>query len=186
MDRVTHCHRLKTVLPRLLLAGVLGVSAGCAHDQGVEQGAHHQDMGHDAHDMAGHHAAGHPSNDAIPTAKAVGAERLAEELGIELVTLHTTGGGGMLDLRYKVVDADKAYAVVRESSTVNIVVVDHDNDVIAHVPPDHRGWFRSKSGKAHTDQLYFVIFANPHGKIRPGAKVDIHVGDVAVLGWPVL
>ena len=178
MDWYAPFQQTKRALPRIFMAGVISVAFGCAHHQNGD--------GHHA-DISSHHQHGSAAKAASSgSGKVLGTSELAEQMGIEVVSLRTTAGGHMLDLRYRVVDVDKAHQVLKVASKIDVVVIDKVNDVVAQVPQTMLGKLRGKSGIARTDRVYYVIFGNPHQMIQSGGSVDIQFGDVTVSGWPVM
>jgi hypothetical protein len=178
MDWFPGFKRITQAIPRVIFAGFLCFGAGCAHQQSAptEANANH---GNGAHHTMGHGA------DTDLMAEIIGVDRLAEEFGIALISLRPTGGGHMLDLRYRVVDPDKADAVLRMASRIDVMVVHRPSKVVAHVPKTMLGKLRVKTANARPDRVYYVLFKNPHQTIQSGSRVDVHIGDLTVENWPV-
>lgn len=155
--------------PVIFLAAslALGLSLGCAHSQ-------HGPDGHASH-TSGHEA----TSQAKPGS-------LAAEFGIELVTLRAIAGGHLLDLRYKVVDADKAHQVLRAKSKVDITLVNKETGQTAQIPHTMLGKLRVKAPRSRPDRVYYALFGNPGMNIRSGSTVEIRFGDVVVDGWKVM
>jgi hypothetical protein len=104
----------------------------------------------------------------------VSAAGLAERSGVRLVRVAVTGGGGLLDLRYQVVDPNKAVAV-HEGQTPPAIIDERTGLVINQLLMGH----------AHKGQLkpavsYYLVFENTGNWVRRGAKVTVLLGDAQV------
>ncbi len=92
----------------------------------------------------------------------------------------------MLDLRYQVVDTEKAHQVLKVASKVDVFIIDVDSGTVAKIPKTMLGKLRGKSPNARTDQVYYFILGNPHQMIRSGSTVKIVFGDITISGFPVM
>jgi hypothetical protein len=104
----------------------------------------------------------------------VSAAGLAERSGVRLVRVAVTGGGGLLDVRYQVVDPNKANAV-HEGQTPPAIIDERTGLVINQLLMGH----------AHKGQLkpavsYYLVFENTGNWVRRGAKVTVLLGDAQV------
>jgi len=105
---------------------------------------------------------------------AVSASGLAERSGVRLIRVAVTGGGGLLDLRYQVVDPSKAVAV-HEAKTPP-ALIDERTGLVDN---------RLLMGHAHHGQLkaavsYYLIFENTGNWVRRGSEVTVLLGDAQV------
>jgi hypothetical protein len=105
---------------------------------------------------------------------AVSAPGLAERSGVRLIRVAVTGGGGLLDLRYQVVDPSKA-VTVHEAKTPPAIIDEHTGLVLN----------RLLMGHAHHGQLkpavsYYLIFENTGNWVRRGSEVTVLLGDAQV------
>jgi hypothetical protein len=104
----------------------------------------------------------------------VSAPGLAQRSGVRLVRVAVTGGGGLLDLRYQVVDPSKAVAV-HEAQTPPAIIDERTGLVLN----------RLLMGHAHHGQLkqavsYYLIFENTGSWVRRGSEVTVLLGDAQV------
>ncbi len=102
------------------------------------------------------------------------AALLADRAGIRLVRVSASGDGGLLDVRYQVVDPGKAQAV-HEARTPPLLVDEASGLVIRQLYMGH----------AHTGELkpavtYYLVFENSGNWVRPGSKVTVLLGDAQV------
>jgi hypothetical protein len=95
---------------------------------------------------------------------------LEREVGVRVTRLAISGGGGLIDLRYQVVDPDKAVdlhnagsppAIVDEASGLRLTKLFH-------------GWHGT--GRQTAGLTYYVLFMNPKSAIKPGSVVSVQLG----------
>lgn len=104
----------------------------------------------------------------------VSASGLAERSGVRLIRVAVTGGGGLLDLRYQVVDPSKA-VTVHEAETPPAIIDERTGLVLN----------RLLMGHAHHGQLkpavsYYLIFENTGNWVRRGSEITVLLGDAQV------
>jgi hypothetical protein len=114
-------------------------------------------------------AAPRPGPRALPAA--VGPAELARRAGVRVVRVAATGGGGLLDLRYQVVEPDAA-AAVHDADTPPALVDEASGRVLGSLLMGHMHKGRPKAGRS-----YYLIFLNPGDVVRRGARVSVVLGD---------
>jgi hypothetical protein len=102
---------------------------------------------------------------------------LVERSGVKVVRVAVTGDGGLVDLRFKVVDQDKAASL---HDWPPLLVDETTGGVV------NRPWM----GHVHTHGVklgvgYYVIFENTGMLIRPGSRVTVQLGDARLPHVPV-
>lgn len=110
------------------------------------------------------------------------AQRLLEEFGVELQSLNLTASGFMVDLRYRVKDAQKARKIAeREIRPFLIKVASNDRFYVPQAPKvgQLRQTVNSKQ-VLQVDRVYFLMFANPDRRIEAGDKVRLQLGDTTI------
>lgn len=105
-----------------------------------------------------------------PLPAAVSAAGLAERSGVRVVRVATTGGGGLVDLRYQVVDPGAA-AAVHDADTPPAVVNERTGAVIDRLFMGHMPHSRPKAGVS-----YYLVFANTGDAIHAGDRVAVVLG----------
>jgi hypothetical protein len=85
-----------------------------------------------------------------------------------------TGGGGLVDLRYQVVDPDRANAL-HEPSTPPAVVDERSGLVVHELLMSH-----SHTGPFKAGVTYYLVFNNPGNWVRHGSKVTVLLGNAQV------
>jgi hypothetical protein len=114
---------------------------------------------------------------AVPAAwerPAVSAAGLAERSGVKLSQVAVTGGGGLIDLRYQVVDPDKADAL-HDQRTPPALVDERTGLVVNQLFMDH-----SHHGVLKAGVTYYLVFDNPGNWVRRGSMVTVLLGDAEV------
>jgi hypothetical protein len=104
----------------------------------------------------------------------VAADRLGEASGVEITRVAVTGGGGLVDLRFKIVDPDRANAL-HDQRTPPAVVDEQTGLVVHDLLMNH-----AHSGTYKTGVTYYLVFNNPGNWVRRGARVTVLLGDAQV------
>jgi len=100
----------------------------------------------------------------------VSASGLAERSGVRLVRVAVTGGGGLLDLRYQVVDPSKAVAV-HEAQTPPAIIDERTGLVLSRLLMGH-----AHHGALKPAVSYYLIFENTGNWVRRGSEVTVLLG----------
>lgn len=90
------------------------------------------------------------------------------ETGVHVVRVAVTGGGGLVDLRYEVVDAGKAQHLQHVPPTL---VDAGSGEVIDTYLMDH-----AHSAPAEAGHTYPLIFVNERGLVERGGEVAVVIG----------
>ena len=104
----------------------------------------------------------------------VSAEGLADRIGVRIVYVAVSGGGGLIDLRFQVVDPDKA-AALHDTATPP-VVIDETNGIVIH--DLLMGHYHT--GPLNPGQVYYLIFDNAGNLVQRGDKVSVLLGNAEV------
>ena len=126
-----------------------------------------------------------PSNSKLETGKEYRASvRAVDDLGIEVIAIRLTAAAHMLDLRYRVVDPDKAMPLFKEQ--IENYLIDESSGKSLAVPvPAKVGPMRQTSGNPQKGKVYFTFFGNPNNLVKSGSKVTVVVGDYRIEGLTV-
>jgi hypothetical protein len=108
------------------------------------------------------------------TRPSISANELPERLGVRLTQVAVTGGGGLLDLRFQVLDPDKA-AAIHDPQTPPALVEEGSGLFIDDLLMGH-----SHSGAFKTAVSYYLIFVDDGNLVQRGSKVTVLLGDVEV------
>jgi hypothetical protein len=114
-----------------------------------------------------------------PTAILSDSSELEAIYGIKVVSLSLSGNDYVIDLRYKVVDADKARPILdKANKPVLIHTATGDRFYVPTRPVI--GSLRQtvpKKTVITADRVYFMLFANPNQKLKIGDVVSLAVGE---------
>jgi hypothetical protein len=101
------------------------------------------------------------------------------KLGIEIEALRISGGGNLLDLRYRVVAPDKARECLGHG--VKPFIEDPVTCARLVVPTmPYVGALRQTAVEPEAGRVYFILFGNAGRQVRRGGKVTVVIGDVDV------
>jgi len=111
---------------------------------------------------------------------AVTADDLGQASGVTITRVAVTAGGGLVDLRFRVVDPDRAHAL--HDPATPPAVVDERSGLVVHdllMNHEHTGDFRA-------GVTYYLVFNNPGNWVRRGAEVTVLLGNAQVEHVPVM
>ena len=118
-------------------------------------------------------AADHVSSEiALPGAPVVSQAAFQAKTGVRITQLAVTGNGGLLDLRFQVVDSGKAAAV---HSAPPMLVDERTGVVVRDLFMGHKHKGLLKAG-----QSYYLIFTNPGNLVERGSRATVQLGPVQV------
>jgi hypothetical protein len=101
------------------------------------------------------------------------------ELGVEIIAVRLSAAGGLLDLRYRVLDVDKAKPLM--DTAVPAQIVDPRTGSAGTVPMDEKvGSLRQNASRLRPGQVLAVLFGNPERALKKGDKVNLRLG-----GWEI-
>ena len=105
-------------------------------------------------------------------ARLVSAADLEAEYGLRVTLVAVTANGGLIDLRFKVLDVDKASHVLHDAATLPQLLVSTSGAVL-----------RAPQPKAHKLNLvdgdsYFLLFPNSGGVIQGGTPVSVVIDEI--------
>lgn len=98
-----------------------------------------------------------------------------KNFGIKIVSLRPTAGGQMLDLRFQVIDPEKAKPVLDKNKKAYIL--DSKTGKTLPVPVTKAGSMRQATLKPEAGRIYFILFSNPNRMVKEGGNVSLLIGD---------
>jgi hypothetical protein len=101
---------------------------------------------------------------------AVSASGLAQRSGVRVVRVAASGGGGLLDLRFQVVDPGAA-AAIHDARTPPALIDEQTGMVMGRLLMDHMHHGRLKAGVT-----YPLLFLDPGGIVRRGDRLSVVLG----------
>ena len=118
--------------------------------------------------------------DAVPAAPTTHAVKPAQALpppseletkyGIQVAQLAVTASGGLVDVRFKVLDAAKARALLADPANAPTLIA---GDKPPLAPPHHA----LQGAKFNTGQIFYVLYPNQRGAVQRGGAVTIAMGE---------
>jgi hypothetical protein len=112
-----------------------------------------------------------PASWARPVVSAAG---LADRSGVKITQVAVTGDGGLVDLRFQVIDPDKANAL-HDAATPPAVVDERTGLVVHDLLMSH-----SHTGAFKPGVTYYYVFNNPGNIVSRGARVVVMLGNAQV------
>ena len=110
---------------------------------------------------------------------------LEADWGIRVVGLRLTAGGTLLDLRYTVLDPEKAAKIAVQESR-STYLIDEASGTQLPLTTATRGGARQRSAAQLTSgRAYSLVFPNPGRKFQAGTKVTVVMGDFKAEGLTV-
>ncbi len=108
----------------------------------------------------------------VAAARVVSVADMESRYGIKVNLVAVTAAGGLVDLRFTVVDKDKALNVLHGATSMPELLVEPSGKVI-----------RAPTGMRHKVTIldggsYFILYSNPGGAIQAGTHVSVVIGDV--------
>lgn len=100
---------------------------------------------------------------------------LEEQYGLRVNLVAVTAAGGMVDLRLKIVDGEKARSLLQDSNNFPALWI-ADSNVSLVVPEEGR----TQEIQFEDDGNLFVMFPNGGGVVKPGTPVILRFGDIQV------
>ena len=113
----------------------------------------------------------------------VGLTSAEQDLGLEVVSLRPTAAGHMLDLRFRVVDPQKAAEPLSRKYKAYLTEVESQKTL--EVPITKAGPMRQTTLEPKLGRIYFVLFGNPGEVVKPGQTVDVTIGPMKLTGLRV-
>jgi len=102
----------------------------------------------------------------------------AKAAGIRIESLRPTAAGHMLDLRYRVIDPSRASEVLNRNNKA--FIIDQTTRKTLPVPISKIGHLRQTTLKPEVGRIYFAMFSNPGGIVKPGSRVTLVIGKLRV------
>jgi hypothetical protein len=102
-------------------------------------------------------------------------DMLEQQYGIRVTLVAVTAAGGLVDVRYRIVDPVKAAQLVDEEHGGIMPMVYVGNGDVMLMPDSHM-----RDQKLIADRMYFNLIPNTQNAVKRGSVVTIVFGDVAL------
>jgi hypothetical protein len=100
---------------------------------------------------------------------------IEEKWGVKILPIRLTAAGKMLDFRFRVVDSDKAMALMQRGEKAHLI--DQATGRKLPVPRTKVGPMRQTGSKPKKGSVYPILFINLGRVVKPGSKVTVVLGD---------
>lgn len=104
----------------------------------------------------------------------ISQDELEEKYGLRMDLVAVTAAGGFVDVRIRMVDAEKAKALLSEKN--NFPALSVGRKTLLQAP----GEIKSQEIRYENSGTLFIMYANSGGAVRPGTPVTVRFGDIAV------
>jgi hypothetical protein len=104
---------------------------------------------------------------------------MEERFGVRITGLHVVARGGLIDLRYRVVDAGKAKIFGHYTETSPMIIAEESGlpvEVTIMGLHNHR---------VETGRIYYILYRNTADALEPGALATIQIDDLTLEHVPV-
>jgi hypothetical protein len=115
---------------------------------------------------------GHVTSDVRHGTTRVDLDGMAARYGIHVDLLAVTAAGGLVELRYQVVDPDKAAPLVHDPDLAPAIVVEKTGATLVMQSPPHRHGTDLELGGS-----YFFLLANTRNAVHKGDRLTLVIGN---------
>ena len=98
-------------------------------------------------------------------------EAFAEATGIQIHLIGVSGGGGIVDFRYKVVDAAKAADLLHDPANAPVLLIEDGRGTTLRADP------AAFNVTFEDGSTYFVFYVNSQSVVKRGTQVTAVIGD---------
>jgi hypothetical protein len=114
------------------------------------------------------------TNPAIADSSAITAEQLEQQYGVQLDVVGLLASGGLLELKFQVLDADKATALFGPAEDMPVLAVEGSTRVL-----------KSASGMKHNFEIlegasYFFLYTNVANAVHEGSEVAFVINGIRI------
>jgi hypothetical protein len=99
--------------------------------------------------------------------------------GVRIVRVAVSGDGGLVDLRYRVIDPNAATSI-HDKARPPQIVDERTKVLVSELLMGH-----AHRGRLKAAQTYYLIFNNPGNLVRRGSRVTVQLGAARVAHVPV-
>jgi hypothetical protein len=104
---------------------------------------------------------------------------IEQQFGVRITGLRLIGRGGLVDLRYRVIDAGKAKNFGHYTETSPLIIAE-DSGKLVEVTIMGLHNHRVESGRT-----YYIMYRNTANALQPGSLVTVQIGDQRLEHLPV-
>jgi hypothetical protein len=95
-----------------------------------------------------------------------------EQSGLQITLVAVTAAGGMVDIRFKVMDVEKAKKILQDEKKLPVLTTEGSNVSLKPAPET------LQDVKLESGLIYYILYSNTGNLIKPGTPVSIVFGDL--------
>jgi len=120
-----------------------------------------------------------------------GSATVEAELGIRVLRVSVTAGGGLIDVRYQVTDANKAAVALKnakhrshgtldpEAIKGSLLLIDESSGYALTETTLHMlGRAQASRASPEAGKAYYILFTNTNGLIEPGDRATLMINEL--------
>ncbi len=104
---------------------------------------------------------------------AISAKTFEERFGIRITLIAVTGGGGIVDFRYKIIDKQKAEFLLGDAHAMPSLMAERSGITLR--PPNH---VMKHNNQLENGRSYFQFYANTQNAVKPGDAISVVIGSL--------
>jgi len=104
----------------------------------------------------------------------INQDELEKKYGLRMDLVAVTAAGGFVDVRIRIVNGEKAKALLSDKE--NFPALSVGRNLILQAPGD----IKSQEIRYENNGTMFIMYANSGGAVQPGTPVTVRFGDIAV------
>ena len=108
------------------------------------------------------------------TPQLASAKTFEERFGLSVTLVAVTASGGIVDIRFKVLDADKALGTLQDDK--NMPILNVEGSTITPMMRDTA----IQDQDLEVGKVYYILYSNPRGMVKPGTPVSVAIGDLVL------
>jgi hypothetical protein len=102
---------------------------------------------------------------------------LEKQFGVQAEGVYLTSGGFFLDFRYRVLDVEKASAIINRKVSPVLINLESGSRLLVPNTPKVGALRQTRMQPNRQGKTQFMLFANPGSRIKVGEKVKVTIGD---------
>ena len=107
------------------------------------------------------------------------SDEIETRFGVRFTGVHVLANGGLVDLRYRVVDVGKAKNFGHYTETAPLIINERTG---ATVEVTIMGLHNHR---VEAGRIYYILYRNTGDALHPDDRVTIQIGDLRLEGFPV-
>jgi len=97
---------------------------------------------------------------------------IEQRWGVRVKQIGVTADGGMVDFRFVVLDADKAFEMMQDVNNLPVLIAEDSHTVVNSTAA------MAARHDLNVGQTYFLLYRNTRGAVKSGTAVTVKFGDL--------